>query len=713
MISIDREMLWQWDYGQRVQLHDVSVGTAVHFSNAAIKPNALVTDAYEDGEGVYADIPDILLQTAGTLTAYIYLEDGDEGHTEYRKMFIVRDREKPDDYVYTEDDVKTWVSLEERIKVLEESGGGAAGGLIRPLSTIGEIDGVKVVHVPDKDRVELTVEMTADSMNSVFGGNVVYKNDFLNARQLQLLLRVPGMGKLFLWELFEDDLITVTNYPNKKFIMVSTNRMIVSLTYDENGQFVSENKTYQANVQKVEEMIAEAVAGLPQSDWNQNDKTAQDFIKNKPFGEDEPVVVVPETTWECSMSFIPNVLPHIEIGNDMILTIRWDGEVYEYIPVIKEGEPYQVGNETVCGIGNNVGNGEPFLFIAADDSTMIFANVGTHTFSISTTKLIQIDGYYVKRANQTNPGVVSYDDISNHIGEYLTIPTYGSITFGDFFRHFKGHGMPLFYVLTEDDGYMIMSHRGEIMIVGEYWRIPVMNKNHGNITNVLVKFPTDEAGYTPDDAKSTEIIIEAGGTSDIPDTLPNPHPLTFTGAVEATYDGSTPVAVEIPSGDGGAGVGEWKLIADVELTERVATITHKLDKPLKEIIILLYSKTVLDNGDTKTGTAPANLEFRLSGNQFRPFYILNNFSNYDKFVWTKWKCGCYGGVFDGTASYMVGSSSGPRFGETFNANQEPNALFLDDITEFKIASVWNFVANVGNVGRFEVGTRYMVYGVEA
>ena len=261
MISIDREMLWQWDYGQRVQLHEVPVGTAVHFSNAAIKPNALVTEAYEDGEGVYANIPDILLQTAGTLTAYIYLEDGDEGHTEYKKLFIVRDREKPDDYVYTEDDVKTWVSLEERINVLVESGGGAAGGLIRPLSASGEIDGVTVKHVPDKDRVELTVEMTADSMNSVFGGNAVYKNDFLNARQLQLMFRIPGAGRLFLWELFEDDLITVTNYPNKKFIMVSTNRMIVSFTYDENGQFVSETKTYQANVQQLDD----AKATIPNS----------------------------------------------------------------------------------------------------------------------------------------------------------------------------------------------------------------------------------------------------------------------------------------------------------------------------------------------------------------------------------------------------------------------------------------------------------------
>ena len=35
---------------------------------------------------------------------------------------------------------------------------------------------------------------------------------------------------------------------------------------------------------------------------------------------------------------------------------------------------------------------------------------------------------------------------------------------------------------------------------------------------------------------------------DIPTTLPNPNALTFTGAVNATYDGQTAVSVEIPSG---------------------------------------------------------------------------------------------------------------------------------------------------------------------
>ena len=41
---------------------------------------------------------------------------------------------------------------------------------------------------------------------------------------------------------------------------------------------------------------------------------------------------------------------------------------------------------------------------------------------------------------------------------------------------------------------------------------------------------------------------------DIPTKLPNPNPLTFTGAVTGSYDGSEALTVEIPSGGGGGSV---------------------------------------------------------------------------------------------------------------------------------------------------------------
>ena len=58
----------------------------------------------------------------------------------------------------------------------------------------------------------------------------------------------------------------------------------------------------------------------------------------------------------------------------------------------------------------------------------------------------------------------------------------------------------------------------------------------------------------------------------IPDKLPNPNALTFTGAVSGSYDGSAPLDVEIPSGGGGltvtntAAVGQTVRITAVDET---------------------------------------------------------------------------------------------------------------------------------------------------
>lgn len=49
---------------------------------------------------------------------------------------------------------------------------------------------------------------------------------------------------------------------------------------------------------------------------------------------------------------------------------------------------------------------------------------------------------------------------------------------------------------------------------------------------------------------------------DIPEALPNPNTLTFTGAVTGSYDGSAPMSVEIPSGGSG---GTEETVADVQL----------------------------------------------------------------------------------------------------------------------------------------------------
>ena len=64
-----------------------------------------------------------------------------------------------------------------------------------------------------------------------------------------------------------------------------------------------------------------------------------------------------------------------------------------------------------------------------------------------------------------------------------------------------------------------------------------------------------DGGYT---GTETEFAEKLAQKTDIPSALPNPNALTLTGAVTATYDGSTAVSVEIPSGGGG----HWETVLD-------------------------------------------------------------------------------------------------------------------------------------------------------
>ena len=87
------EPLWRYDYGQELTIEGLTLPTyfEVHFSDT-IHGNA-VTGLYSDGK---VSIPDVYLQKAGTLYAWVYLHDTeDDGETEYQIVTEVKERAKP------------------------------------------------------------------------------------------------------------------------------------------------------------------------------------------------------------------------------------------------------------------------------------------------------------------------------------------------------------------------------------------------------------------------------------------------------------------------------------------------------------------------------------------------------------------------------------------------------------------------------------------
>lgn len=112
----ERPVLYQWDTGRRViVLCDCQ---EVHFSNA-LDGEALVVATYEEDGTRYANIPNILLQSALPLNVYAYVCAG-ERYTQRATVLEVNPRSKPADYVYTETEVKNYDALVKLITALGE-----------------------------------------------------------------------------------------------------------------------------------------------------------------------------------------------------------------------------------------------------------------------------------------------------------------------------------------------------------------------------------------------------------------------------------------------------------------------------------------------------------------------------------------------------------------------------------------------------------------
>lgn len=94
-----------------------------------------------------------------------------------------------------------------------------------------------------------------------------------------------------------------------------------------------------------------------------------------------------------------------------------------------------------------------------------------------------------------------------------------------------------------------------------------------NVSDIIDNLTTNVSNKTLSAAQGVALKALIDGIT-IPDKLPNPQKLTFSGAVIAEYDGSKPVSVEIPSGgNGGEEVTEAVKIAEFTINAEMAEAT--------------------------------------------------------------------------------------------------------------------------------------------
>ena len=111
-----RDKFYQWDLDRKLIVEDASI-TEVHFCNRTEECALPVATYKEDGKTL-VNVPNILLQDSWRINVYAY----DDKYTKHAERFDVVARSKPDDYVYTETEIKSWEELAERVEQIEQNG---------------------------------------------------------------------------------------------------------------------------------------------------------------------------------------------------------------------------------------------------------------------------------------------------------------------------------------------------------------------------------------------------------------------------------------------------------------------------------------------------------------------------------------------------------------------------------------------------------------
>ena len=149
-----------------------------------------------------------------------------------------------------------------------------------------------------------------------------------------------------------------------------------------------------------------------QPDWNQNDETQPDYVKNRPFYTGNPVetVLVEESTVsfaERNGMYLGQLESTFSATVGETYKVSWDGTVYESACVDFSGMTI-IGNLSLIGAGSDTG--EPFLMNVENGQGIEIYTAdasASHTLSISvlSTGIVKIDEKYLPDTTATKSEV--------------------------------------------------------------------------------------------------------------------------------------------------------------------------------------------------------------------------------------------------------------------------------------------------------------------
>ena len=188
-----------------------------------------------------------------------------------------------------------------------------------------------------------------------------------------------------------------------------------------------------------------------------------------------------------------------------------------------------------------------------------------------------------------------------------------------------------------------------------------------------------DGGYTGTEEEFAEKLAQ--------EKFANPNALTFTGAVEGSYDGSAPVSVEIPQGLSA----EWELISDITTQEEVGEVVIE-NISLKKVFIQAAVIGTARNANAING--------HIKINGFAYFYTTSLSFNEDS---TKFTCSFAEVIGDSKRHHSAGLGN-----NTYESTRQMTGWFGDGTP---INSVVINAASANN-RVFGIGSNFKIWGVK-
>ena len=310
MISLIGGELYQWDTGRIVKVDpdENVIVHEVHFTTKRMD-YAYVLKTYTESGTTYCAIPNIILQQNSRLLCYEVCENSNGEETIAETIFDIIRRNKPEDYVYTEQEHFTFTKLENRLDKVEKSSHSHENKA--ELDTITE-DDLETWRSSSKDVLTYTEQILTDEQKAQARINIGIPEKIATEEY------VNSQG-------FLKEHQSLTDYAKKTEIPTVPTKVSA---FENDSGYLTEHQSLTDYAKKTD---------VVQSDWNQNDQTTKDYIKNRIGGYEaniDPITI----SWDGNTEGKTVVADQLYlVSNETPTANQLIGGTIKYV-IIKNGE---------------------------------------------------------------------------------------------------------------------------------------------------------------------------------------------------------------------------------------------------------------------------------------------------------------------------------------------------------------------------------------